>query len=215
MKKNWFVEILLSSIGKKLLMAITGFSFCLFLTAHLIGNLTLYGGKFFFLSYVTRLHSLGIIINIAEICLLFMAIVHIGMGCLLFYENTKARPIKYAIKVSGGGRTIGSSTMPYTGLFLFLFIIMHLFNFHFVDKGEKTIYKIVTDILSNPFYVAFYIFAMGVVAIHVSHGFWSVFQTLGLNHPKYMPLIKNIGIAFSIIIGIGFGFIPIYISLFA
>jgi succinate dehydrogenase / fumarate reductase cytochrome b subunit len=73
----------------------------------------------------------------------------------------------------------------------------------------------VAKILENPAYVAIYLFAMIVVAIHVSHGFWSLFQTLGANHPKYMPLIQMAGIILSLIFGIGFGFIPIFVSFIA
>jgi succinate dehydrogenase / fumarate reductase cytochrome b subunit len=66
---------------------------------------------------------------------------------------------------------------------------------------------------SNPLYVVVYIAAMAVVAIHVSHGFWSAFQSLGLNHSKYMPLIMVLSIVFAVVVGIGFGFLPVYITL--
>lgn len=210
---NSLINTFGSSIGKKLMMAITGFSFMGFLATHLVGNFTLYAGKDAFNSYAERLHSLGPLITMAELMLLFFAIVHVLTGATLFYENFKARPVRYVIDKRAGGRTLGSATMPYTGFILLIFIIFHLFNFHFVDKTDTTIFQIVSDLFSKPGYVVIYIFAMIVAAIHISHGFWSSFQTIGANHPKYMPFIRMVSIVFSLIVGIGFGFIPIYILL--
>ena len=207
---NWFTLVITSSIGKKLLMALTGIFFINFLLIHLIGNLTIYGGNEYFNSYVAHLHSLGPIITALEFLMLFLAIVHISTGLLLFFQNLNAKPFKYAVNKNGGGRTIGSSTMPYTGIFILIFLIFHLISFHFIDKTNTTVYDIVLNAFSNPIYVVFYIIAVAAAAFHVSHGFWSAFQTLGLNNVKYMPCIKTIGIAASIIFGIGFGFLPIY-----
>ncbi|MDM8515470.1 succinate dehydrogenase cytochrome b subunit [Desulfobacterales bacterium HSG16] len=209
---NWFTSSFGSSIGKKLLMALTGLCFVLFLVVHLAGNLTLYGGGDLFNSYAEHLHSLGFLINISEFGLLFFALIHIITGTFLFLENLKARPVRYAVNKTGGGRTIGSFSMPYTGLFMLIFIITHLLNFHFVDKTNTTIYDIVTNAFSNPLYVMFYVASMVVVAIHISHGFWSLFQTIGFEHPKYTPFITGLSTVLSIVFGVGFGFIPIYIS---
>ncbi len=209
---NWLVNTVTSSIGKKLLMAITGLAFCGFLTSHLAGNLFLYLGKDAFNAYAEKLHSLGGLITVAELGLLTFALIHVITGVTLFLQNWQARPSRYAVNKSGGGRTLGSRTMPYTGLFLLVFVILHLVNFHFVDKTERTIYTIVAEAFSNSGYVIFYIVAMVVAAIHVSHGLWSAFQTLGLNHPKYTPAIKGLGYVFALIVGIGFGFIPVYIN---
>jgi succinate dehydrogenase / fumarate reductase cytochrome b subunit len=84
-----------------------------------------------------------------------------------------------------------------------------------VDKTNTTIFDILANAFSNTGYVLIYILAMVIVAIHVSHGFWSTFQTVGANHPKTMPLIHTIGIAFAVVVGIGFGFLPIYIFMIA
>jgi len=210
---NWLISGVTSSIGKKLLMAVTGLSFCLFLTAHLIGNLTLYAGKDAFNSYAEHLHSLGPFITVAEIGLLFFGIIHVLTGLFLFFQNIAARPERYEMNKNAGGRTLGSATMPYTGIILIAFIVLHLLNFHFIDKTSTTIYQIVSNAFSNAGYIVIYVFAMIVVALHVSHGLWSAFQTLGINHPKYTPFIRKAGIAFSLIVGFGFGFIPLFISL--
>lgn len=212
---NWITNTLGTSIGKKLFMAITGLGFIGFLAGHLAGNLTIYGGKDAFNSYAEHLHSLGPLLTLAEVGLLTFAVIHIAMGIYLFYQNYTARPVRYAVKKTGGGRTIGSLTMPYTGILMIAFIVFHLINFHFVDKTHTTIFEIVKNAFSNPVYVITYVAAMIVVAVHVSHGFWSAFQTIGANHPKYMPIIQAAGIVFSILVGVGFGFIPIYISILA
>jgi succinate dehydrogenase / fumarate reductase cytochrome b subunit len=212
---NWLVNSLKSSIGKKLLMSITGFGFILFLIGHMAGNLTIYGGKNAFNSYAEHLHSLGPLLNIAELGLLLFAVIHVFTGIVLFVQNLKSRPSRYVVNKCAGGRTIGSQTMPYTGLLILAFVVFHLINFSFVDKTNTTIYQIVASAFSNPLYVISYIAAMIVVAFHVSHGFWSAFQTIGANHPKYMPLIMSASIIFAVLVGLGFGLIPVYISLIA
>jgi succinate dehydrogenase / fumarate reductase cytochrome b subunit len=208
-KMNWLAKTLSSSIGKKQVMAVTGLGFCFFLAIHLIGNLTVYGGKGLFLSYVEHLHSLGYLITIAEWGLVLFAVVHIGVGLLLFVENQRARPVKYAVNRSAGGETIGSRTAPYTGALILIFIIIHLLKFRFVDKTAIDDYVILSNTFAQLGYVVFYVVGVIIVALHVSHGFWSGFQTLGLSHPKYMPLIQRFSTVFGVIIVLGFGSIPL------
>jgi succinate dehydrogenase / fumarate reductase cytochrome b subunit len=209
---NWLKQTLWSSIGKKLMMAITGLSFCAFLLGHLAGNLTIYAGQEAFNSYAAHLHSLGPLITAAELGLLVCAVIHIVTGLTLFYQNTTARGGRYAVNKKGGGRTIGSATMPYSGVLLLVFVVVHLINFHFVDKSNTTIFQIVSEKFANPLWAFIYVAAMIVAAVHVSHGFWSAFQTIGANHPKYMPAVMVFSILFSLAIGVGFGLLPIYIS---
>lgn len=209
---NWFLNTLGSSIGKKLMMAVTGLCFCLFLAGHLAGNLTVYGGKDLFNAYAEKLHALGPLLTVIEFLLLFMALVHVLTGCFLFYGNVRARPKRYVKRKWAGGRTIGSATMPYTGFFMLGFVILHLLNFTFVDKAGQTSFQVVSTTFASPVTVVFYMFAMIVVGVHVSHGLWSAFQSIGANHPKYMPFIHVVSIVFSLVIGAGFGVLPIYIS---
>lgn len=210
---NCFLGFIRTSIGKKLLMALTGISFCGFLLMHLAGNLTVYRGKDALVAYSEKLHTLGPILTLAEYGLLFLGLVHVLTGVVLFYENLTARPQRYAIKKRAGGRTIGSATMPYTGILILTFVIVHLLNFHFVDRTDRTIFQIVAATFSNPGYVIGYIAAMIAAAVHVSHGFWSAFQTIGASHPKYTPLIKGLGILFSLLVAIGFGSLPLFIAM--
>jgi succinate dehydrogenase / fumarate reductase cytochrome b subunit len=207
---NWLAKTLSSSIGKKQVMAVTGLGFCFFLAVHLIGNLTLYGGKGLFLSYVEHLHSLGYLITFAEWGLVLFALAHVGVGLLLFVENQRARPVKYAVKESAGGQSIGSSTSPYTGALILVFIIIHLLKFRFADKTGIDEFVILSNTFVHMGYVVFYVAGVIIVAVHVSHGFWSGFQTLGLSHPKYMPLIQLFSTVFGVIIALGFGSIPLF-----
>ncbi len=212
---NWFFDAFRTAIGKKILMAVTGLFFCLFLLIHLIGNLTLYGGQGLFISYVTHLHALGPLILVAEFGLLFFAVIHVSTGLLLVFQNWRARPVGYAVKKNAGGRTIGSATMPYTGLVILCFIVIHLLNFKFIDQAPLTVFNTLTGLFSAFLYIVIYTAAVIAVAIHVRHGFWSLFQTLGANHPKYMPFIQGLGIVFSLLIAGGVGFIPVYIGFIA
>jgi succinate dehydrogenase / fumarate reductase, cytochrome b subunit len=211
---SWLVKTFTSSIGKKQVMAVTGLSFCLFVTVHMMGNLTIYAGKDSFLSYVDHLHSVEALVTLVEIGLIFFAVLHIGVGLFLFLENRRARPAPYEVKKSAGGQTIGSWTAPYTGVLILAFVIVHLIKFRFVDKMTIDDFVILSKTFADfGFWTLFYIAGVIVVAIHVSHGFWSGFQTLGLSHPKYMPLVERLAIIFSLIIGIGFASIPVFVLL--
>jgi len=180
---NGLIKTLFLSIPKKQMMALTGLGFCAFLAIHLFGNLTIYGGKGSFNAYSDHLHSLGILINVAEIGLLLLAGIHVLLAILLYIENWRARPVRYVMKRNAGGRTLSSTLMPYTGLYILVFVIIHLLNFHFIERGDQGIFQNVAQVFSKPGYVIFYAFSMIVAALHVKHGFWSAFQTLGANHP--------------------------------
>jgi succinate dehydrogenase / fumarate reductase cytochrome b subunit len=211
---NWLVKTFMSSIGKKQIMAVTGLCFCLFVTVHLIGNLTIYAGKESFLSYVDHLHSVEALVTLAEFGLIFFAVLHIGMGLYLFIQNRMARPVAYAVDKSAGGRTIGSRTAPYTGALVLVFVITHLIKFRFVDKMTINDFTILSNTFADfNFWTMFYVVGVTIVAVHVSHGFWSLFQTLGLSHPKYMPVVERLAVVFSLIIGIGFASIPVFLFL--
>jgi succinate dehydrogenase / fumarate reductase cytochrome b subunit len=208
---SWLIQTFSSSVGKKLLMAVTGLSFIGFLAAHLAGNLTIYAGGAAFNSYAEKLHSMGPILTIFELGLLLFALVHIITGITLFLQNMAARSVPYKKDQAAGGRTWSSATMPYTGLIILGFVVFHLINFSFVDKTDQTIFEIVRSAFASPIYMIVYVLVMIIVAVHVRHGFWSAFQTLGANHPKYMPALMVLSIIIGLIIGFGFGLLPIYV----
>jgi succinate dehydrogenase / fumarate reductase cytochrome b subunit len=210
-KMSWLLRTFGSSIGKKLLMAITGLSFIGFLGAHLAGNLTLYKGGAAFNTYAEKLHALGPILTVFEFGLLTLALIHVTTGIILFVQNLKARSVPYELDRSAGGRTLSSVTMPYTGFIILAFVVFHLITISFADKSQRTIFEIVSSAFASPVYMFVYVFVMVVVALHAQHGFWSAFQTMGANHPKYMPAIMALSIILSLIFGFGFGILPIYL----
>jgi succinate dehydrogenase / fumarate reductase cytochrome b subunit len=212
---NWYLFIIGSSVGKKLLMAVTGLCLIGFLAVHLLGNFMAFAGSAAFNDYAAKLHSLQPYLSVFNLGLAILGLIHIVIGTLLFFENLKARPKGYRVYKNPGGRTIGSNTMPYTGALILVFVILHLFKFTFVDKSVTPIYQQMAAVFANPVWVLIYVVAMVIVAVHISHGFWSMFQTFGLNHPRHMPLIMKLGLVVTLVFGIGFGILPIYLLIIA
>ena len=155
-----------------------------------------------------KLHSLGVMVYLFELGLLALFLLHIITGIFLYFENLRARPDRYAVNTSEGGRSWGSRTMPYSGVIILVFIIVHQMNFHFIEKTTP-VSDLVRNLLSRPGLGLFYIFALLAVALHLSHGVWSLFQTIGLNHEKYNGLLLKGGLIFSILVGTVFILIPL------
>lgn len=183
---SWFIQTCRSSLGKKYIMAVTGFMLGAFLLVHTIGNSTIFWGREAFNAYAYHLHSLGIFVPIFEIGLYSIFFLHVIVGLILWQQNRVARGGKYEVYTSAGGQTIGSKTMPYTGIAIFVFILIHLVNFHFPEKtATKTVSDFVTEVLNNPLFTLIYGAGITLLFIHVSHGFWSLLQTFGISHPRY------------------------------
>jgi len=212
-RMSWLVKTLWTSIGKKLLMAGTGLCFCGFLVVHLAGNMTLYGGSESFDHYSEKLHQLGIFVTVIEWGLVGLALIHVVFGLILFFADLRAKPVRYHVHKRAGGRTLGSATMPYTGIVILAFVIYHLSSFRFTGDSDLKLYQIVIQNFHHPGVVIFYLIALVVIAIHISHGFWSAFQTLGLDHIKYTPLIKAVRTVLYVVVAAGFGSIPVYLLL--
>lgn len=212
------MAILRSSIIKKQIMAITGLALCTFLLVHLAGNCLLYLGPGAFNSYAHTLTS-NPFIYLAEAGLALIFLTHIGLAIRLSIENYQARPEKYYMKVSTGrGATFASSTMLYTGFITLIFLITHLIHFKFgpeytfIHEGEqiRDLYRLVMEYFSTPLPVAWYIFAVSCLGLHVGHGFWSAFQSLGLAHPRYDGLIKVASKIFGVVVALGYAALPIF-----
>lgn len=208
---NWLRVLFRSSVGKKILMALTGLCLTAFLAVHLAGNLSAFAGADAFNGYAAKLHSLGPLLILFNIGLAAVALIHIGIGGILFIENCRARPEGYLLYRNPGGRTLGSDTMPYTGILILAFVVYHLLKFTFVDKSGTTIFHLVSEAFSTPADVIVYGAAMIAVAVHISHGFWSLFQTLGANSREAMPLIHGLSRLTAVVVGVGFGSLPIYL----
>ncbi|AYF44776.1 MULTISPECIES: succinate dehydrogenase cytochrome b subunit [Halobacteriovorax] len=209
---------LTNSIAKKQVMGVTGLLLCGFLFSHMLGNFLLIAGKDAFNQYAYTLTS-NPLIYLAEAVLLVIFLSHIFMALKLTIENKAARPVKYYMKQpTGRGSTFASSTMPYTGMLILFFLVMHLINFKYGDVYMTTLngmevrdlYKTVIDYFASPLNVGIYVLFMITIGIHVSHGFWSAFQSIGFNHPKYMPAIQFISKLYAVILTVGYSTIAIW-----
>jgi succinate dehydrogenase / fumarate reductase cytochrome b subunit len=207
-----------SSIGKKQIMALTGFALCGFLLMHLLGNLLLLAGPEAFNYYAYQLTSTPLI-YVAEAILVVIFLTHLVCAAKLFLQNKQARPVAYAAKKNTGrGTTFASASMPYTGMIILIFLILHLFQFkygeYYVAMANgievRDIYRTVIEYFDKPFNVIWYVVAMIALSIHLTHGVQSMFQSLGLRHPKYTPCIKLGSLAFAIVIPLGFAALSIW-----
>lgn len=222
---NWFLKLLSSTIGRKLLMALTGLFLILFLVIHLIGNLQLLkddDGESFNV-YAKFMTTNPVIVTISYInyaCILLHAI----WALLLTIRNRRARGAEgYAVVKNSSPWT--SRNMGILGTFVLIFLVIHLRGFWYemhwggiptvkYDGGEvKNLYATVEAAYSNIFYVGVYVFSMLMLAFHLWHGFASAFQTLGWNHKKYNPAIAFVGKAFAIVVPALFALIPIWMFL--
>lgn len=218
---SWVAIYLRSSIGKKQLMAVTGLLLCGFLLSHLTGNLLLLVSPEVFNTYAHTLTS-NPLIYVAEVFLAVLFLSHIGLGLQLSVENRKARGQRYSLKrSSGGGETFASKTMIYSGLWIFIFLLIHLFHFRIAGimstqqvnyNGVEMIdlYGLVMEHFQSSGQTVYYLLSMVILGIHLGHGFSSALQSLGFHHPKYTPTIKTIGFFYSIGITVGFSTVAIF-----
>jgi len=200
-------RILGSSIGRKVIVAVAGLLLCGFLVTHLAGNLFLYVGAEQFNYYAKTLEESPLILP-AEIILAAIFLAHIVVSLKLRWENKQARPVGYVMQESKGGRTPGSRTMAVSGILLLAFLIVHIRTFKFGEGPD--LYTVVMTAFSNKAYSLFYVVAMGALGLHLSHGFQSAFQTLGLSHPRYSAYIRAAGLLFALAIAGGFATFPIW-----
>ncbi len=222
---NWFTRLLSSTLGRKLLMALTGLFLILFLIVHLIGNLQLLksdGGQAFNV-YAEFMTSNPVIVTVSYVnytCIL----VHVIWAIMLTQRNRAARGSEgYAMVKNSSPWT--SRNMGILGTFILIFLVIHLKGFWYemhwggISKANydgrevKDLFAVVDMAYSNVWYVAVYVVSMAILAFHLWHGFASSFQTLGLNHVKYNPLIKFVGQTFAIVVPALFALIPIWMFL--
>lgn len=208
-----------SSVFKKQYMGITGLFWCVFLIGHLVGNCLIYLGPEAINTYGYNLTHNKAFFYSMEAVLVFFLLSHVGMAIRLTIENKSARPVRYYMKTATGrGATFASSTMPYTGIIILIFLISHLIHFRFgpvymiTHNGVemRDLYRLLIEYFSNQLNVLWYIFAVICLGIHVSHGFWSAFQSIGFSHPKYTPILKNLAKLYAVVVVIGFSALPIY-----
>ncbi len=225
---SWFSKFLTSSIGQKTVMALTGIFLTLFLAVHLLGNLQLLqnddGEAFNIYAYFMTHNPL---IKTVSYLLYASILLHAVQGILLTRRNREARgEHRYAVTHTRSSER-ASRSMAWLGIIIFVFIVLHMYQFWFQMHwgGLETVeyanyphpitdlYTLVEESYESLGFVIFYVVSMAVVGYHLWHGFWSSFQTLGLDHKKYTPLIKWIGAAYSVIIPLLFAIIPIVMYL--
>ena len=254
---SWVTQTLSSSIGKKLIMALTGLFLCTFLIVHLSGNLQLFKNDngLAFNVYAVFMTT-NPLIKTVSYGLYALILVHAFAGLYLAYKNRQARGSQQYVLVDGKANSSAfSRNMAILGTVLLVFIAVHLSNFWFEYKfgytpftkyeqnivtgevssapfeGEikakleeyinqdantrviivKDLYRSVMEGFKNPILVLFYLLSMFAVSFHLVHGFKSAFQTLGINHPKYNPVLNFLGAGvFGILIPIGFALMPLF-----
>lgn len=212
-----------SSVGKKAIMGLSGLLLVIFVVEHLIGNLLLLSpDRTTFNTYSHKLISLGAVLIILEIGLLAVFLVHIISGISVARGKRRARPVGY-IKHGNAGppskKNLSSTGMIYTGIILLIFVIIHLKTFKYgphytisVDGEEmRDLYRLVYETFARPGYVIWYVLTMALLGVHLRHGFWSAFQSLGLFHPRFTPVIYSIGIIVAVVLAVGFIVLPIWI----
>jgi succinate dehydrogenase / fumarate reductase cytochrome b subunit len=199
-------------------MGITGLGLCGFLLVHMSGNLLLFVGPEAFNMYSHKLVS-NPLIYVAEVGLVALFLVHVFKAVLVSWHNKQARPVDYIRHTNGDKHTTPvSRTLMAQGLIILVFVILHLATFKYgphykiTYNGEEVrdIYRLVIEVFHQPGYVVWYTIALLVLSLHLGHGFYSCFQTLGLNHPKYTPALKAIGLIYDVVVSAGFLVLPFY-----
>jgi len=188
-------------------MAVSGLLLGGFMLVHLAENLLLFRGEAAYNGWVELLLS-NPVTPLLEIGLLFIFLAHIVTGVWVRIEDFLNAPRGYEARKWQGGRTIGSATMLYTAAAILAYLAYHLLTFRFVDHSMG-FYQMVTGAFRAPLFVAIYIAGSAALALHLSHGMQSAFQTLGVNHPKYTPFIKIGGLLVAASM-IGFAMISVY-----
>jgi len=207
-----------SPIGRKWIVAITGIVFVLFVIGHLLGNLTIFAGPDAMNGYAAFLKGTGEILWVVRLVLLACIVLHVWFTISLWHENKRARPQKYAVK-NDLGTTVYARWMRISGLTVLAFVLYHLAQFTWesfnpeykgwVDaQGRHDVYRMVVTSFSCPFVSGFYILAVGLLGMHLSHGIASLFQTLGLTTEKLRPVFEKGGLVLAWIIFLGFASIP-------
>ncbi len=171
--------------------------------------------------YALKLRSLGPILWVMRIGLLVIFVMHLFLFFQVVTINKLARPKPYAVKASKGNTSLASTTMHYTGIIIFAYILLHLadFTFHLfptstiLDGVDEGLYGLMVNSFQNPIHSGLYIFAMCVLGLHITHAIQSAFQTFGINHPNYTPHIKKASQAIGVLIALGYISIPTFVFL--
>lgn len=203
-----------STNGKKAVMAVTGCILLLFVIGHVVGNLQVFEGPAQLNAYGRYLHALPELLWAVRIVLLLAVVLHIWSSIGLARHKLQARPVGYA-KRENVSSTYASRTMYWSGPIILAFVIYHLLHLTagVVHPGgdfiEGDVYHNVVAGFSVWWVSAWYIFSMILLGFHLRHGIWSMFQSIGFNHPRHTPILKNIALVLALAITLGFISIPV------
>jgi len=210
-----------TSVGSKILIGVTGLALFIYLLIHIAGNLLIFFGPRVFNTYAYTMEVRNPALPAIEIALLLVFLVHFYKTVTMFLANQRARPVGYAKKKFAGRpsrKSIASSTMIVSGLWLLAFLLVHVKAFRFSREypwpaGGRDLYRQEFENLSNPLVVGFYILSMAVVGSHLWHGIASGFQSLGADHPKITPALLVAGKVLAVLIAGGFIVIAAWVYL--
>ncbi|OOG75268.1 succinate dehydrogenase cytochrome b subunit [Algoriphagus sp. A40] len=221
---SWVTKTLKSTLGRKLIMALTGLFLILFLTGHLAGNIQLFfndGGQAF--NIYAKFMTSNPIVKLLSYLTYISVMGHVAYSIMLGQLNKAARPIGYAQSGASTNSTWASRNMGILGTVILVFLAGHMYSFWYQmhwggiptvmygTEEYKDLYTVVQLAFQQTWMVALYVIAMGFLGFHLSHGFSSAFQSLGLNHVKYSPAIKAIGNLYCIVVPALFAAMPLYI----
>ena len=212
---HWMLRPYNSSVGKKIIMAVTGVILFGFIIGHLIGNLQIFAGPDVLDSYARFLKERPEVIWTVRVILLASVGLHILAATQLTIRNRSARPIAYRLHKYDEA-SYAARTMVWSGLTIGLFVIYHLLHFTVgtvhpsqPDFHAEAVYANVVSGFQQWPVALFYIVAVLSLGLHIAHGVWSMFQSIGLNHPKYEPLIQRSAVVLGSLIVAGYVSIPL------
>jgi len=206
------MSILKSSVAKKIAMSLSGLFLVMFIFVHLAINLTLiYPGKEAFDAAVEFMGT-NPLIQVMQPILFLGFFFHIGMGIYLELGNRANRPVKYAKLNAGAAASWASRNMIWTGLGVLVFLLLHFYNYFIPFKTEDIPdhYALVTGLFKDPVFTALYVFAFISLGIHLSHGFQSAFQSLGMPREEFNKPLVVMGNIVAFVVAFGFSAIAIY-----
>jgi succinate dehydrogenase / fumarate reductase, cytochrome b subunit len=213
------MQILKSTVGRKILMALTGLGMVGFVCTHLLGNSSIFAGPGGINAYAEHLHSLGPLVWVFRLVMLALLTIHVVYGVQLTLENNAANPQGYAVNKMVKA-TFASKTMIWTGVIIVVFIGYHISHFTvrawsdvsaFAGQVPGNVFGMVVGSFQHGIIAFVYIVAMVALLLHLSHGVQSFFQTLGLSNDRTQCGISKGGKALAIILGVGYIAIPLSI----
>jgi succinate dehydrogenase / fumarate reductase cytochrome b subunit len=218
-----------SSVGKKVITGITGLALFGFVIVHLLGNLTLFIGAEAFNNYAYFLEHLlhGWLIYAFEVGLITLFAFHMLAAITVAWtDKRRARPQGYAVVRDAGGasrKTLASRSMIITGIVLIVFVVIHVRMFKFADHPlvpradghmMKDLHAVVVEAFNNPLITIGYVAVMVLLGLHLRHGVWSAFQSIGWANDRTLPLLNGAALVFALLLAVGFLVLPLYIFFF-